>query len=62
MGLYAFNDLAQVFAPLFTTRIDGSGMGLAIVQKLMVKMGGLAVIDSREGRGCTVELRLPLTP
>jgi signal transduction histidine kinase len=53
-------ELPLVFAPLHTTRPDGSGMGLAIVQKLMVNMGGLAEIRSRVGVGTTVTLRLPL--
>lgn len=52
-------DLPHVFSPLFTTKAEGSGMGLAIVQKLMLRMNGLALIRSEPGRGTTLELRLP---
>jgi len=53
-------ELPLVFAPLHTTKAEGSGMGLAIVQKLMVNMGGVAEIRSQVGDGTTVVLRLPL--
>lgn len=53
-------ELPLVFAPLHTTKAEGSGMGLAIVQKLMVNMGGVAEISSEVGRGTAVVLRLPL--
>ncbi len=52
-------DLGSVFTPLFTTKPDGSGMGLAITQKLMVKMGGIAAVQSGPDLGCMVELQLP---
>lgn len=50
---------SRVFEPLFSTKPEGSGMGLAIVQKLMVKMGGLVDLHSTVGQGTRVELRLP---
>jgi PAS domain S-box-containing protein len=53
-------DRPHVFAPLFTTRAEGSGMGLAIVQKLVVQMGGLTTLDSELDRGCTVALLFPV--
>ena len=51
--------LERVFEPLFTTRPQGTGMGLAIVQKLVTKMGGLVELRSQLGHGTTVELRFP---
>jgi eukaryotic-like serine/threonine-protein kinase len=50
---------SRVFEPLFSTKPEGSGMGLAIVQKLIVKMGGLVGLHSTVGQGTRVELRLP---
>jgi signal transduction histidine kinase len=44
---------------LFTTRHEGSGLGLAVVQKLMAQMHGEVVISSEPGEGTTVELRFP---
>lgn len=50
---------SRVFEPLFSTKPEGSGMGLAIVQKLIVKMGGLVDLQSTVGQGTRVVLRLP---
>jgi PAS domain S-box-containing protein len=52
-------NLARVFTPLFTTHHEGSGLGLAVVQKLMAQMHGEVVISSEPGEGTTVELRFP---
>ncbi|MCC5962293.1 MAG: response regulator [Rhodobacteraceae bacterium] len=40
-------------------RFGGAGLGLAIVNRLVDLMGGHLRIDSAEGHGTTVELRLP---
>ncbi len=52
----------KVFAPLYTTKESGSGMGLAIVQKLMVKMDGLSALGDDADAGCRIELRFPSKP
>ena len=52
--------LDRVMEPLFSTKPSGTGMGLAIVQRLMLKMGGSAAITSHQKEGTTVELSLPL--
>ncbi len=52
--------VARAFSPFFTTKPTGSGMGLAIVQKLMVRMNGVARIRSSKEGGTAVELRLPV--
>lgn len=52
-------DLPHVFSPLFTRKPDGTGMGLAIVQKLMLRMNGVAHLSSEPGQGTVVELRFP---
>jgi signal transduction histidine kinase len=38
---------------------EGSGLGLAIVQHIVTDHGGALEIDSREGAGTTVRIRLP---
>jgi signal transduction histidine kinase len=53
-------DLARVFDLFYTTRADGSGIGLAIVQRAMQLHGGQVTIDSEEGKGTSVRLWLPL--
>ena len=50
----------RLFAPFTTTRADATGLGLAIVQQIITSHQGSIDIDSREGRGCTVRIRLPL--
>ncbi len=53
-------ELPKVFTPLYTTKPEGSGLGMAIVQKKMMQMGGEAKIESEPNEGTTVELWLPL--
>ncbi|HPC83242.1 MAG TPA: ATP-binding protein [Thermoanaerobaculaceae bacterium] len=50
----------RVFEPLFSTKAEGSGMGLAIVQRLVAKMGGSVRLDSTPGAGTRVEVALPV--
>jgi two-component system sensor histidine kinase HydH len=52
--------MAQVFFPYFTTKPGGTGIGLAISQKIVVDHGGSIRIDSEPGRGTTVFVELPL--
>jgi len=40
--------------------IPGTGLGLAIVRTIMISHGGEVEVDSREGSGTTVTVRLPL--
>jgi signal transduction histidine kinase len=44
----------------FTTRADGTGMGLRAVRDAIAKIGGALTIDSTPGHGTKVELRLPV--
>ncbi|MEY3232310.1 MAG: hypothetical protein RL689_2399 [Planctomycetota bacterium] len=45
--------------PGFTTRADGTGMGLRAVRDAIAKIGGALTIDSTPGQGTKVDLRLP---
>jgi len=52
--------LAQVFEPFFTTKgLDGTGLGLSMVQGFAVQSGGEVRIASAPGKGTTVMLWLP---
>ncbi|MEJ5377230.1 MAG: ATP-binding protein [bacterium] len=51
--------LPRVFDPFFTTRSDGSGLGLCMVHNIMRCHGGSIWIDSEEGKGTKVKLRIP---
>jgi PAS domain S-box-containing protein len=52
-------DLLRLFQPYHTTKADGHGLGLMIVQRIMREHGGQVVIESKEGVGTVVTLQLP---
>ncbi len=52
--------LSQVFFPYFTTKNGGTGIGLAISQKIIVDHGGTVRVESEQGRGTTVFVELPV--
>lgn len=53
--------LARLFEPFFTTRKDGTGLGLAVVRNLVTLYGGDVVAKSSLGEGSLLQIRLPLT-
>ena len=57
-GMSAEN-LGRVFEPYFTTKLSGSGLGLLIVRRIVREHGGELSIESSEGRGVTLTIRLP---
>ncbi|HSR36662.1 MAG TPA: ATP-binding protein, partial [Desulfurivibrionaceae bacterium] len=52
--------LDRIMDPYFTTKPQGSGLGLAMVHKIMDEHGGEVRVTSREGEGTTVSLTLPV--
>lgn len=52
--------LPQVFYPYFTTKQGGTGIGLAISQKIIVDHGGSIELESEPGIGTTVIILLPV--
>jgi signal transduction histidine kinase len=57
-GMSAEN-LSHVFEPYFTTKISGTGLGLLIVRRIVREHGGELSIQSNEGKGLTLTIRLP---
>jgi len=57
-GMSAEN-LSRVFEPYFTTKPTGSGLGLLIVRRIVREHGGELSIESSQGRGLTLTIRLP---
>ncbi|MDD2271240.1 MAG: ATP-binding protein [Desulfuromonadaceae bacterium] len=60
-GIAAAN-ITRVFEPFFTTREVGcgTGMGLTVAREIVRGIGGSIEIDSLEGSGTTVTIRVPL--
>ena len=57
-GISAEN-LSRVFEPYFTTKPTGSGLGLLIVRRIVREHGGELSIESSQGEGLTLTIRLP---
>jgi signal transduction histidine kinase len=53
------SDRRQIFRLFFTTRKNGSGLGLPIVRQIIHQHGGTISLRSREGAGTTVTVSLP---
>ena len=49
----------KIFLPFFTTKNRGTGLGLSLVQKIIVSHGGSISVDSSK-IGATFRIRLPL--
>jgi two-component system nitrogen regulation sensor histidine kinase NtrY len=54
---------ANLFVPFFTTKPQGSGIGLAISRQIAEAHGGALTLENRSDRqGCRASLLLPLAP
>lgn len=53
-------NLERVFIPFFTTKDAGTGLGLALVHKIIVHHNGTIRAESAPGQGATFVLTLPL--
>lgn len=51
---------AQIFDPFYTTRTQGTGLGLAVVQAVAKAHGGKVRLESKENKGCEFTVTLPL--
>jgi two-component system, NtrC family, sensor histidine kinase AtoS len=52
----------RIFEPLFTTKLEGTGLGLAAVRQTAAAHHGRITFETEIGRGSTFVLALPLTP
>ena len=50
----------RVFRPFFTTKRSGTGLGLALVQKIIVFHNGRIAVDSSPLGGASLQITLPL--
>jgi signal transduction histidine kinase len=54
------NDLPKIFLPFYTTKAEGTGLGLAVVQKVALQHGGSIEARNRPEGGADFLLWLPL--
>lgn len=60
-GLGIPNDkLQHIFEPFYTTKAHGSGIGMAVVKRVVEEHGGSIRVASEEGKGTTITVRLPV--
>ena len=55
----AAGDLGHIFEPFFSTKADGTGLGLALVHRIVQDHGGEIDVQSRPGVGSAFTLTLP---
>jgi two-component system C4-dicarboxylate transport sensor histidine kinase DctB len=53
--------LGQLFDPFFTTKVSGGGLGLSLLQTIVLRHGGSVTVESDPGRSATFIVSLPLT-
>jgi polar amino acid transport system substrate-binding protein len=51
--------LEKVFEPFYTTKSDGTGIGLAICRQLILENDGEINVESEVGKGTTFTIKLP---
>jgi signal transduction histidine kinase len=53
--------LARVGEPFFTTKQNGTGLGMAVTHQIIESHGGRMLIESEIDYGTTVSVLLPIT-
>ncbi len=53
-------ELQAIFTPYFTTKADGTGLGLAVVQNIIEQHGGTIRAERQPGAGAIFTLWLPV--
>ena len=54
--------LHRVFAPFFTSKRKGLGLGLPLVKRIVTRFGGSVSVASEGGRGAEIVVELPIHP
>jgi signal transduction histidine kinase len=56
----ATENLSQIFRPFFTTKGQGTGLGLSLARRMVESHGGSITVTSEVGIGTQFEVRLPI--
>ena len=54
--------LTKIFEPYFTTKPNGSGLGLSIARRIAEAHGGKIAVESEPNRGSRFQVFLPFNP
>ena len=54
------DEISRIFDPYFTTKSSGTGLGLAVVHKVVKAHGGELQVESVPGKGTAVSILLPV--
>jgi len=54
------DNLAKIFNLYFTTKTEGSGIGLSIIQRIITEHNGIISVDSELNVGTIINIRLPI--
>ena len=52
--------LGKIFEPYYTTKANGTGLGMTMVYKIVKEFSGEIQVESQEGRGTIFTLTFPL--
>jgi two-component system sensor histidine kinase PilS (NtrC family) len=55
----AASDLPRLFTPFFTTKVGGTGLGLATVHQIVEAHGGVVIAGACDPRGARFTIQLP---
>ena len=55
----AAGDIGRIFEPFFTTKENGTGLGLAVVYRIIESHGATISVESREGKGTSFSMTFP---
>jgi len=56
------DEIAKIFEPFYTTKSNGTGLGLAVSYGIIQQHGGRIDVNSTAGVGTTFTVRLPIRP
>ncbi len=52
--------LSRIFEPYYTTKANGTGLGMAMSYKIIKEFSGDIQVDSKKGEGCLFTITLPV--